>query len=326
MPEFDKIKVKKQTIPQFPKKRVVPALIIILVLIFLATGLYTIDPEEVGVIQRFGKYTSTTTPGLHFKIPFGVDNLTKVKVTNVYKEEFGFRTVQPGIKSRYSSRDFSSESLMLTGDLNIADLEWIVQYRVKDPVKYLFNVRNIEKTIRDGSEATIREIVGDRSVDEVIVLSRKEINDLAQIKLQKLLDGYQTGVEIVTINLQNVNPPDKVKPAFDNVNSSKQEKERIVNEAWEQYNKVIPEARGKAKQTIQEAEGYAVNRVNRAQGEADRFNQIYQEYKLSKSVTRKRLYLETMQEIIPTIDKLFIIDDKLEGLLPLLNLDKGVQK
>jgi len=181
---------------------VVPALIIILVLIFLATGLYTIDPEEVGVIQRFGKYTSTTTPGLHFKIPFGVDNLTKVKVTNVYKEEFGFRTVQPGIKSRYSSRDFSSESLMLTGDLNIADLEWIVQYRVKDPVKYLFNVRNIEKTIRDGSEATIREIVGDRSVDEVIVLSRKEINDLAQIKLQKLLDGYQTGVEIVTINLQ----------------------------------------------------------------------------------------------------------------------------
>jgi len=326
MPEFDEIKVKKQTMPQFPKKRVIPALIIILVLIFLATGLYTIDPEEVGVIQRFGKYTSTTTPGLHFKIPFGVDNLTKVKVTNVYKEEFGFRTIQPGINSRFSSRDFSSESLMLTGDLNIADLEWIVQYRVKDPVMYLFNVRDIEKTIRDGSEATIREIVGDRSVDEVIVLSRKEINDLAQIKLQKLLDGYKTGVEIVTINLQNVNPPDKVKPAFDNVNSSKQEKERIVNEAWEQYNKVIPEARGKAKQTIQEAEGYAVNRVNRAQGEADRFNQIYQEYKLSKSVTRKRLYLETMEEIIPTIDKLFIIDDKLEGLLPLLNLAGEVKK
>ena len=326
MPEFDEIKVKKQTIPQFPKKRVITALIIILVLIFLATGLYTINPEEVGVIQRFGKYTSTTTPGLHFKIPFGVDNLTKVKVTNVYKEEFGFRTIQPGINSRFSSRDFSSESLMLTGDLNIADLEWIVQYRVKDPVKYLFNVRDIEKTIRDGSEATIRQIVGDRSVDEVIVLSRKEINDLAQIKLQKLLDGYETGVEIVTINLQNVNPPDKVKPAFDNVNSSKQEKERIVNEAWEQYNRVIPEARGKAKQTIQEAEGYAVNRVNRAQGEADRFNQIYQEYKQSKSVTRKRLYLETMQEIIPTIDKLYIIDDKLEGLLPLLNLAGEVKK
>ncbi|MCF7912832.1 MAG: FtsH protease activity modulator HflK [Candidatus Cloacimonetes bacterium] len=326
MPEFDEVKVKKQAIPQFPKKRVFTALIIILVLIFFVTGLYTIDPEEVGVIQRFGKYTSTTTPGLHFKIPFGVDNLTKVKVTNVYKEEFGFRTVQPGIKSRYSNRDFSSESLMLTGDLNIADLEWIVQYRVKDPVKYLFNVRNMEKTIRDGSEATIREIVGDRSVDEVIVLSRKEINDLAQIKLQSLLDGYETGVEIVTINLQNVNPPDKVKPAFDNVNSSKQEKERIVNEAWEQYNKVIPEARGKAKQTIQEAEGYAVNRVNRAQGEADRFNQIYQEYKLSKSVTRKRLYIETMEEIIPTIDKLFIVDDKLEGLLPLLNLTGEVSK
>jgi len=325
MPEFDEIKVKKQTMPQFPKKRVVPALIIILVLIFLATGLYTIDPEEVGVIQRFGKYTSTTSPGLHFKIPFGVDNLTKVKVTNVYKEEFGFRTVQPGIKSQYSSSDFSSESLMLTGDTNIADLEWIVQYRVKDSFKYLFNVRNIEKTIRDGSEATIRKIVGDRSVDEVIVLSRKEINNEAQENLQSLLDGYETGVEIVTINLQNVNPPDKVKPAFDNVNSSKQEKERIVNEAWEQYNKVIPEARGKAKQTIQEAEGYAVNRTNRADGEADRFKQIYLAYKLSPTITRKRLYLETMEEIIPTIDKLFIIDDKLEGLLPLLNLSGEVK-
>ena len=325
MPEFDEIKVKKQTMPQFPKKRVVPALIIILVLIFLATGLYTIDPEEEGVIQRFGKYTSTTSPGLHFKIPFGVDNLTKVKVTNVYKEEFGFRTVQPGIKSQYSSSDFSSESLMLTGDTNIADLEWIVQYRVKDSFKYLFNVRNIEKTIRDGSEATIRKIVGDRSVDEVIVLSRKEINNEAQENLQSLLDGYETGVEIVTINLQNVNPPDKVKPAFDNVNSSKQEKERIVNEAWEQYNKVIPEARGKAKQTIQEAEGYAVNRTNRADGEADRFKQIYLAYKLSPTITRKRLYLETMEEIIPTIDKLFIIDDKLEGLLPLLNLSGEVK-
>jgi membrane protease subunit HflK len=287
--------------PKFPKKRIVTTLVIILILIFFATGLYTINPEEVGVIQRFGKYINITNPGLHFKIPFGVDVLTKVKVTHVFKEEFGFRTIQPGIKSRYSSRDYSIESLMLTGDLN-------------------------EQTIRDVSEASIRQIVGDRSVDEVIVLSRKEVNDLTQIEIQKAMDLYGTGVEIITVNLQNVNPPEKVQPAFNNVNSAKQEKERIVNEAWEAYNKVIPEAKGKAKQTIQEAEGYAVNRINRAQGEAERFNKIYQEYKNAKSVTRKRLYLETMQDVIPQIDKLFIVDDKLEGILPLLNLDKGVSK
>jgi modulator of FtsH protease HflK len=325
MPEFDEVKVKKQ-IPTFPKKRAIIALIIILVLIFFVTGLYTINPEEVGVIQRFGKYTSTTDPGLHFKIPFGVDNLTKVKVTHVFKEEFGFRTIQPGINSRFSSRDFSSESIMLTGDLNIANLEWIVQYRVKDPVKFLFHIRNIEKTIRDGSESVIRQIVGDRSVDEVIVLSRKEINDLSEVQMQALLDEYGSGIEIVTVNLQNVNPPDKVKPAFNDVNSAKQEKERIVNEAWERYNKIIPEAKGKAKQTIQVAEGYAVNRVNRAQGDAERFTQMYKEYRKAKSVTRKRLYLETMQKIIPKLDKIFIVDEDMQGILPLLNLDKEVGK
>lgn len=322
MQEFDEVKEKRTVIPKFPKKRIITGLVIVLILIFFATGLYTVNPEEVGVIQRFGKYITTTNPGLHFKIPFGVDVLTKVKVTHVFKEEFGFRTIQPGIKSRYSSRDYTSESLMLTGDLNIADLEWIIQYRVSDPVKYLFRVRNIEQTIRDASEATIRQIVGDRSVDEVIVLARKEINDLTQINLQNILKEYNTGVEIVTVNLQNVNPPDKVKPAFNNVNSAKQEKERIVNEAWEAYNKVIPEAKGKAKQTIEEAEGYAVNRINRAQGEADRFAKIYAEYKNAKTVTRKRLYIETMEEVIPKVNKLYIVDEDMKGILPLLNLDK----
>lgn len=321
MAEFEDI--KKKTVPRFSRNRVVTVVIIVLVLLFIITGLYTINPEEVGVIQRFGKYTDTTEPGLHFKIPFGVDNLTKVKVTHVYKEEFGFRTLQPGIKSRYSSRDYSSESLMLTGDLNIADLEWIVQYRVKDPVKYLFRVRNVEETIRDASESVIRQIVGDRSVDEVIVLSRKEINDLGVQKLQKLLDDYNTGIEVVTVNLQNVNPPEKVQPAFNDVNSAKQEKERIINEAWQKYNQIIPEAKGKAKQTIQEAEGYAVNRKNRAQGDADRFTSIYKEYKSAKMVTRKRMYLETMQEVLPKVEKLYIVDEKMQGILPLLDLNEG---
>jgi membrane protease subunit HflK len=290
---------------------------------FIFTGLYTIDPEEVGVIQRFGKYINTNQPGLHFKLPFGIDKLTKVKVKYVYKEEFGFRTVQPGVKSKYSSGNYHNESLMLTGDLNIADVEWIVQYRIKDPVKYLFNIRNIEETIRDLSESVTRLVVGDRSGDEVIVLSRKEIADDIQVELQENLDYYESGIEIYTINLQNVNPPDPVKPAFNDVNSAKQEKERILNDAWQNYNKIIPEAKGKAKRTIEEAEGYAINRVNRATGDAERFIAIYNQYKNSKTVTKKRIYLETMQDILPKVEKVYVVDDELKGLLPLLNLDKA---
>lgn len=300
-------------------------IIIVLALIIIAiTGLYTVNPEEVGVIQRFGKYVTTNQPGLHFKIPFGVDKLTKVKVKHVYKEEFGFRTVKPGVKSSFSSKSFDDESLMLTGDLNIADVEWIVQYRIKDPVKYLFNIHNITETIRDLSESVTRLIVGDRSGDEVIVLSRKEIADDIQIELQKELDEYESGIEVYTINLQNVNPPEPVKPAFNDVNSAKQEKERILNDAWQNYNKIIPEAKGKAKRTIEEAEGYAINRVNRATGDAERFIAIYNQYKNAKTVTKKRLYLETMQDILPKVDKVFLVDHDLKGLLPLLNLDKEV--
>ncbi|RLC50389.1 MAG: FtsH protease activity modulator HflK [Candidatus Cloacimonadota bacterium] len=320
---FEEIKIKTSKIPNFPKKKILYILLIAAILVFIFTGLYTVDPEEVGVIQRFGKYLKTTEPGLHFKIPFGVDMLTKVPVRKVMKEEFGFRTLKAGVKTQYSRRDYSIESLMLTGDLNIADVEWIVQYRIKDPVKFLFKIRNVEETIRDVSEAVMREVVGDRSVDEVIVLSRKEIADEVNLLLQKQLNRYNAGIEIVTINLQNVNPPDKVKPAFNEVNSAKQEKEKIVNEAWQKYNQIIPEARGKAKRTIEEAEGYAVDRVNRAKGDAERFNQVYTQYKKAKDVTKKRLYLETMEKILPEIEKIYIVDDKQKGILPLLNLDKG---
>jgi len=212
---------------------------------------------------------------------------------------------------------------MLTGDLNIADVEWIVQYRIKDPVNYLFNVRNVEETMRDVSESVIREVVGDRSVDEVIVLNRKEIADISEIMLQEQLDVYESGLEIVTINLQNVNPPEAVQPAFNNVNSAKQEKERIINEAWEKYNQVIPEAEGKAKRTIEEAEGYSVNRVNRANGDANRFIQMYNKYRYSKTVTKKRLYLEMMEKVLPQVEKKYIIDDKAKNVLPLLNLGQG---
>ena len=323
MAGFEEIKIDQMKLPKVSMKKFLTFVVILAVIIFIFTGLYTINPEEVGVIQRFGKYIDTTEPGLHFKIPFGVDKLTKVKVKHVYKEEFGFRTLQSGVQTKYSARSYDYESIMLTGDLNIADVEWIVQYRIKDPVKYLFNIRNAEETIRDLAESVTRQIVGDRSGDEVIVLSRKEIADEIQILLQQKLDDYEAGIGIYTINLQNVNPPERVKPAFNDVNSAKQEKERILNEAWQQYNKIIPEAKGKAKRTIEEAEGFAVNRVNRAEGDADRFIKMYNQYKKAKSITKKRLYLETMQKILPKVEKVFIIDEDQAGILPLLNLDKG---
>jgi modulator of FtsH protease HflK len=320
MPKIEELNIKQI---KLPKKKIITGVIILAAVIFFATGLYTVNPEEVGVIQRFGKYLSTTQPGLHFKIPFGVDKLTKVKVKLVFKEEFGFRTLQAGVRTKYSSQSYNHEAIMLTGDLNIADVEWIVQYRIKDPVKYLFNVRNVEETMRDVSESVIREVVGDRSVDEVIVLNRKEIADKSLVMLQQQLDIYEAGLEIVTINLQNVNPPEAVQPAFNNVNSAKQEKERIINEAWQRYNQVIPEAEGKAKRTIEEAEGFAVNRVNRANGDANRFIQMYNKYRYSKIVTRKRLYLEMMEKVLPKVEKKYIIDDKANNVLPLLNLGQG---
>jgi len=326
MANFEEIKIKPPKLPSFSKRKFGTVVIVLAVLIFIFTGLYTVNPEEVGVIQRFGKYINTTEPGLHFKIPFGVDKLTKVKVKHVYKEEFGFRTLRAGVQSKYSSRSYDHESIMLTGDLNIGDVEWIVQYRIKDPVKFLFRIRNIVETIRDLSESITRQVVGDRSGDEVIVLSRKEIADEIQVALQKKLDNYGAGIEIYTINLQNVNPPERVKPAFNDVNSAKQEKERIVNEAWQNYNQIIPEARGKAKRTIEEAEGYAINRVNRANGDAQRFIQMYNQYKFARSVTKKRLYLETMQKILPKVEKVYVVDEAQKGLLPLLDLGQGGKK
>jgi membrane protease subunit HflK len=322
MKDFEEVTATNK-IPKITVKKIYSILIGLAVIGFIFTGLYTVNPEEVGVIQRFGKYINTTQPGLHFKIPFGIDVLTKVKVKQVYKEEFGFRTVQAGVKTRYSSKSYDDEAIMLTGDLNIADVEWIVQYRIKDPVKFLFKVRNVQETLRDVSESVVRKFVGDRSVDEVIVLSRKEIADLAMVEMQNQIATYETGIEIVTLNLQNVNPPEPVRPAFNNVNSAKQEKEKIINQAWEKYNEVIPEARGKAKRIIVEAEGYAIERVNRANGDAQRFIDMYKSYKVSKNITKKRMYLETMQKVLPKVERTFIVDENQSGILPLLNLDKG---
>ena len=318
---FD-IRDRRVDLQSVPKKWVLIAILVIVALWLLSTMYYTVDADEVGIIRRFGRYVRTTEPGLHFKIPFGIEKLKKPKVQRVFKEEFGFRTLKAGIRTQYSRRDYAGESLMLTGDLNTADVEWIVQYRIKDPVKYLFNVRNVEDTLRDISEAVMRLIVGDRSVDEVIVLSRQEIEVETQQLTQELLNNYETGLEVITIKLQDVNPPKPVQGAFNEVNEARQEKERIINQALEAYNKVVPQAKGQAEQTIRRAEGYATNRINRSKGDADRFLAVWAEYNKARDVTRRRLYLETMAKIIPQIDNIYIVDEKQKGLVPLLQLLK----
>lgn len=291
-----------------------------ILLIGLVGTIYSIGPDEVGVVQRFGRYIATTPPGLHTKLPFGIDKVTPVKVERVFKEEFGTRTVRAGIKSQYSPYSYADESLMLTGDLNILDVRWIVQFRVKDPVKLLFYTRNPQDNVRDISEVVMRRFIGDYRVDEGLATKREEIDDLAQIELQKILDNYQTGIRIITVKLLDVNPPDEVKAAFNEVNEAKQEKERVINQAWEAYNKAIPRARGEAEKTIREAEGYSLDKINRAKGESERFSSILTEFKKAPAITQKRLYLETMTEVLPKSKYKYIIDPNQTSILPLLNL------
>jgi len=295
-------------------------LVVILAIFAVQSMIYSIGPDEVGVVQRFGRYVRTTDPGLHFKLPFGVEKVTPIKVKKIFKEEFGFRTSRPGVRSVYASREYTDESLMLTGDLNILDVQWIVQYRIKDPVKLLFRTRDPVGNVRAMAEVVMRRLCGDYTVDEVLTTKRQEIALQAQNDLQKLLDKYETGIDVVTVKLLDVNPPDKVKPAFNEVNEAKQERERMINEAWEAYNKAIPRARGEARRTISQAEGYGLDRVNRAKGEAERFLVTWQEYKKAPEVTRKRLYLETMSQVLPQAEKKYIMDPDETSILPLLKL------
>lgn len=313
---------------QFRPKRFNPQLIkwaglLVIVLILLFTSFFTVGPEEVGVILRLGKYNRTVSPGLRFKMPFGIETLYKVPVERQLKQEFGFRTTKAGIKTRYSQKNFQDESLMLTGDLNAAEVEWIVQYRIKDPYKFLFKVRNATQTFRDMNEAVMREVVGDRGVNEVLTIGRVEIANTVTQKLQELADTYETGIKVDQVVLQDVNPPDPVKPAFNEVNEAQQEREKLINQAKSEYNKVIPKARGDAERIIEEAEGYAFERVNQAKGDAAKFNAIFREYLKAPEVTRQRMYLETMNEILPKAGRKLILDEKATGILPLFDLTKG---
>lgn len=297
--------------------------LILLALIVLYLGsstFYTVGVDEVGIIQRFGEYTRTTPPGLNFKLPRGIEKVTKVKVRYVYKEEFGFRTIKADVRTRYASGDaYLPESLMLTGDLNVAVVPWIVQYRINDPYKFLFKVRDPRGTLRDLSEATMRLVVGDRSINEVIS-KREEIAMQAQELLQKELDEAETGITVTTIEMKKTNVPEPVQPSFNEVNQAVQDKEKMIYQAREEYNKRIPQARGDAEKTIREAEGYALDRVNRAEGDASRFRALYEEYAKAEDVTRRRLYLEAVREILPKMGEKYIVDEEQNNLLPLLNL------
>jgi len=291
-----------------------------IVLVSLKGLLYSIGPEEVGVIQRFGKYMRLSPPGLHVKLPFGIERVTPVPVKRVLKEEFGIRTLRPGVRTQYSAREYLEESLMLTGDLNILDVRWIVQFKVKDPVALLFNVRDPVENIRDISEVVMRRFVGDYRVDEVLTTKREEVDDLVQQEMQSILDRYQTGIQVVTVKLLDVNPPEKVRPAFNEVNEAKQEREKMINQAWEAYNKAIPRARGEAEKTIREAEGYSLDKINRAKGESERFLAVLAEYEKAPQITQKRLYLETLLDVLPKAKEKYVIDPEQSSILPLLQI------
>lgn len=303
-------------------KRVLFVVLGVIILGCLATSFYTVEADEIAVVLMFGKSVRQTEPGLHFKLPLGIEKAISVPVRKVFKEEFGFRTLKAGVRTQYDPRDYSEESLLLTGDLNIADVEWVVQYKIKDPKSFLFSVRNPQRTLRDLSESVMSRIIGDRTVTEVLTIGRIEIAAEVEKHLQQLLDLYQTGLDVASVTLQDVNPPDAVKSAFNAVNEAKQEKERLINEAWRDYNQSVPKSKGLASQKISEAQGYALKRVNQAQGDADRFKAIRTEYQKAKEVTRRRLYLETMQELLPQVKEIYVIDGKANTPIPILQLQQ----
>lgn len=305
---------------QMLKKHVWKIIAGLLIVIMAWTSVHTIGPEEEGVVLQLGQYNRTLMPGLNFIAPFGIEKLYKIPVQRQLKQEFGFRTVQSGQRTTYSKSPYVDESIMLTGDLNLADVEWVIQFRIVDSYKYLFRVRNADKTLRDMSEAVVRKIVGDRTVNEVLTVGRQEVATSVEVMLQEMCDEYENGIRIDQVVLQDVNPPDQVKPSFNAVNQAQQERETLINQAESEYNQIIPRARGEARETIQLAEAYALNRVNIAQGEANRFNSLFEEFIKAPEVTRKRIYLETMESLLPKIENKIIVDERGNNVLPLLNL------
>lgn len=295
------------------------------VIFFLVIGLIScfssVPADSVGVLLRLGKYSGTVQPGLRFKLPFGIDQLVIVPVERQLKLEFGFNT--PGYTNPdQSSQEPEAEHSMVTGDLNMAIVEWVVQYRIDDPRQFLFQVRNPGQTIRNAAESAMREIVGDRTIDEVLTIGRQEIEVESLLRLQEVSKLYRLGISVMQVQLKDVNPPRVVQNSFNEVNQAQQEREQMINVANGEYNKAVPRARGQADQRLRGAEGYALQRVNEAKGDAARFNSLLTEYVKAPEVTRQRLYLETVADVLPKLERKIIVDDKVGQLLPLLNLNQ----
>jgi len=290
----------------------------IVVLIFLSTSVFIVDQTEQAVITRFGRFIGIRDPGLHFKLPFGIDRNYTVNVRTVQTEEFGFRTMRGGNFPTYASQ--TTESVMLTGDLNIVDVEWIIQYRVDDPRAWVFNVHERRETIRDVSRSVINQLVGDRPIMAIMGRERSAIENEALDLMNVTFRGYNLGINVIAVRLQNVTPPSGVQQAFEDVNRAIQDRERLINEGQQAYNEEIPRARGEAERLIQIAQGYATERVNRARGDIARFNSVFEEYRRAPEVTRQRLYYEMIEEVFKEEDGMTIIDRNLRNFLPLMNL------
>lgn len=309
-------------LPRFPRGGALGAIVALPAIVLLWTSWFTVAPEEVGIVLRLGRFVRQADPGLNAKWPYPIESVLKVPVQRQMKEEFGFRTLKAGISTRFAEGGFVQESQMLTGDLNVAIVEWTAQFRVRDPDKYLFKVRDVHGTFRDLNEAVMREVIGDHGVNEILTIGRQEIAAAAEKRLQELCEQYEMGVKVEQIVLQDVNPPDAVKSSFNEVNQAQQEREKMINEARAEYNKIIPKARGEAEQMIQQAEGYRTERINHARGDAELFRAVHASYVRSPEVTRRRIHLETMNAIFPKLKRKIVVDDRLKGLLPLLNLDE----
>jgi membrane protease subunit HflK len=312
----------KKILPTGGPRGIIFIAILILAGLGAWTAYYTVPSDSVAVVQRFGQYLKNVPPGLHFKLPLGIDTATIVPVKRQLKQEFGFTT--PGASDPFQSprpHEGQRETQMVTGDLNAALVEWVVQYRISDPAKYLFEVREPRETLRYVSESVMREVVGDRTIDEVITIGRQEIESEALINMQALSTKYTMGISIDQVQLKNINPPQPVQESFNEVNQAQQEKEKLINEARRDYNKVVPLAEGEKDQRIREADGYRLKRINEAEGDVARFSALLAEYSKAPEVTRRRIYIETMQAILPGIQAKIIVDDQARSILPLLNLN-----
>ena len=309
-------------------RRVVIACTGALLLLGAYSCFYTVQPEEQAVVKRFGRVFAISDPGLHLRMPFGIDRVQLVATERVLKEEFGFRTESTSSSgsSRFASGQLPDESLMLTGDLNIIQVEWVVQYRIADPVKYLYSMREPLRTLRDLAESVMRRVVGNRIGSDVLTIGRVEIANTAREEIQSAMDQYDNGIQIITVELQDVVPPERVQPAFNEVNEARQELERMINEATRQANTAIPRAEGTAKRINSEAEGYATERVNRALGESARFTSVLLEYQSAPAVTRSRLYLESLNDALPRIGSVVVVQQGQMSPLPLLNLRDAGQR